>query len=158
MWQQFRLFFFFLGLHVQWMEVPRLGVESELQLQAYATATATWGPSHICGLCCSLWQPWILNILSEARDQTCILRDTSWVLNPLSHYRNSQDFWIKCKMSTCSKLIEILDSLSLGFIVLWLLNHLYMCMVCVCVMCVCLDLYHLGPQFYNVTSTVFCFW
>jgi len=36
------LFFFFLllGLHLQHMEVPRLGVESELQLLAYTTATA----------------------------------------------------------------------------------------------------------------------
>ena len=32
--------FCFLGLHPQHMEVPRLGVESELQLLAYATATA----------------------------------------------------------------------------------------------------------------------
>ena len=32
-------FCFFLGLHLQHMEVPRLGVESELQLPAYATAT-----------------------------------------------------------------------------------------------------------------------
>jgi len=30
----------FLGPHPQHMEVPRLGVESELQLTAYATATA----------------------------------------------------------------------------------------------------------------------
>ena len=29
------------------------------------------------------------NPLSEARDQACILMDTSRVLNPLSHYRNS---------------------------------------------------------------------
>ena len=28
----------FLGLHLQYMEVPRLGVESELQLMAYITA------------------------------------------------------------------------------------------------------------------------
>ena len=32
-----------------------------------------------------LWQQWILNPLSEARDWTCILLDTSWVCNPLSH-------------------------------------------------------------------------
>ena len=32
------------------MEVPRLGVESELQPLAYATATATWYLSHICNL------------------------------------------------------------------------------------------------------------
>ena len=29
---------FVLGLHLQHMEIPRLGVESELQWQAYATA------------------------------------------------------------------------------------------------------------------------
>ena len=34
-------FVLFLELHLQHMEVPRLGVESELQLPAYTTATAT---------------------------------------------------------------------------------------------------------------------
>ena len=34
-------FFFFLGLHLGRMAVPRLGVKSELQLPAYATDTAT---------------------------------------------------------------------------------------------------------------------
>ena len=34
---------FFLGPHLQYTEVPRLGVESELQLPAYTTGTATWG-------------------------------------------------------------------------------------------------------------------
>ena len=37
--------FFYLGLHLWYMEVPRLG---ELQLLAYTTATATWDPSFIC--------------------------------------------------------------------------------------------------------------
>ena len=55
------LFFFFLGLHLQYMEVPRLGVESELQLLAYDTATGAWDPSCICDLWCSLRQHWILN-------------------------------------------------------------------------------------------------
>ena len=58
------------------MEVPKPGVKSEVQLQAYATATATPDPSHICDLCCSLRQRWILNPLSEARDQTGILMET----------------------------------------------------------------------------------
>ena len=35
---------FFLGLHLWHMEVPRLGVESELQLPAYTTATAMPDP------------------------------------------------------------------------------------------------------------------
>ena len=57
-----------MGLHLQHMEVPRLEVESELQLPAYATATATWDPSHICDLCHSLQQRRILNSPNEARD------------------------------------------------------------------------------------------
>ena len=41
----FYLFIFFLlGPQVWPMEVPRLGVKSELQLLAYATATATPDP------------------------------------------------------------------------------------------------------------------
>ena len=52
------------------MEVPRLGVASELQL--LATATATPDLSHICDLIHGLWQHQILNPLSEARDRTCV--------------------------------------------------------------------------------------
>jgi len=33
--------FVFLGPHLQHMEIPRVGVKSELQLLAYTTATAT---------------------------------------------------------------------------------------------------------------------
>ena len=52
-------------------------VELELQLlPAYATATATPDPSSICDLHHSLWQHWILNPLSEARDRTSILTNT----------------------------------------------------------------------------------
>ena len=58
------------------MKVPGLGVELELQPQAYTTATVTLDPSHICDPHCSLQQQWILNSLSKARDQTCILMDT----------------------------------------------------------------------------------
>ena len=43
-------FFLFLGQHLRHMEVPRLGVESELQLPTYATVTATQDLSCICGL------------------------------------------------------------------------------------------------------------
>ena len=71
------------------MEVPRLGVKSELQLQAYTIATATWDLSHVCHLYHSSQHHWILNPLSKARHQTLILMDTSRVLNPPSHNRNS---------------------------------------------------------------------
>ena len=61
------------------MEVPRLGFESELQLPAYTTATAMLDLNHVCDLHHSSWQYWILNPLSEARDQTHILMNTSQV-------------------------------------------------------------------------------
>ena len=57
----------------------------ELQLLAYATATAMMYPSCICNPHHSLRQGWILNLLSEARDGTRILMDISWILNSLSH-------------------------------------------------------------------------
>ena len=43
----FFLSFIFLGLHLRHMEVPRLGVQSELQLPAYTTVTATPDPSCV---------------------------------------------------------------------------------------------------------------
>ena len=61
------------------MEVPRLGIESELQLPAYTTATATQYLSHVCDLHHSSQQCQILNPLSKARDQTRVLMDTSRV-------------------------------------------------------------------------------
>ena len=71
------------------MEVPRLGVESELQQPAYTTATAMRDPSCVYNLHHSSWQRWILNPLSGARDGTLVLTDASQILNSLSHNRNS---------------------------------------------------------------------
>ena len=56
-------YFCFLGPHPQRMEVPRLGVESEVQLPAYTTATATPDPEPTEGV----------------RDRTRLLMDTSCV-------------------------------------------------------------------------------
>ena len=61
-------FFFFLGLHLGHMEVPRLGVESELQLHPMLQFVAMQ----------------IINPLSEARDQNCVLMDTRQVLDSLN--------------------------------------------------------------------------
>ena len=61
------------------MEVCRLGVKLGLHLPAYATATPDL--SHICDLHHSSQQGQILNPLSGARDQTCLLMDTGWVHN-----------------------------------------------------------------------------
>ena len=80
---------FFLWLHLQQMEVHRLGVELELQLPAFTTATTTADLSCIWDLCHSVWQCWILNPLNEARDQT----HSSWklcVLNLMSYSGNSE--------------------------------------------------------------------
>ena len=55
------------------MEVPRLGVQSELQLPAYITATAMWDLSLVCLVCDlhhSSRQCQILSPLIEARDRT----------------------------------------------------------------------------------------
>ena len=57
-----------LGPYLRHMEVPRLGVQSELHLLAYTTATATWNLSCVCDLYHSPEQHQIPNPLSEARD------------------------------------------------------------------------------------------
>ena len=59
-WPHF--FSIFLGPHMGHMEVPRLGVELELQLPAYTMATATRDPSRVCDLHYSSWQRWVLNL------------------------------------------------------------------------------------------------
>ena len=69
-------FFFFLGPHVQYMEVPSLGVESELQLPAYATAPAIPAPSHVCDIHyssqkCQILNPWVRPAIKTA---------SSWIL------------------------------------------------------------------------------
>ena len=66
------------------MEVPRLGIELELQLPACATAIATQDPSQVCDLYHSSQQHQILNPLSEARDLTLNLMVTSQDLFPLA--------------------------------------------------------------------------
>ena len=46
----FLFFWSFLGLYLRHMEVLRLGVELELQLQGYATVRATGDLGHVCNL------------------------------------------------------------------------------------------------------------
>ena len=72
--------FFLMATQGIWhMKVPRLGAEWELQLLACAAATATPDLSPICDPHCCSHQCQILKPPSKARDQTCILTDTSRV-------------------------------------------------------------------------------
>ena len=73
-------------------------MESELQLLAYTTATATQYPNLICDLHCSLQQHWILNPVSEARDWTCILMDT---ISFLTHWATTGTTTLRIRASTC---------------------------------------------------------
>ena len=75
------LFFttFFLRPHPWHMEFPRLGVEWELQLLAYTTGIETPDLSLFSDLHHSSRQHQILNLLSEARDQTCVFKVASQV-------------------------------------------------------------------------------
>ena len=78
-------FFVFLGPHPQPMEVPRLGVQSELQVPAYTTATATttWDQSHVCNLHHSSRPHRILNPLSKARNWT---RNLMFLVGFVNHW------------------------------------------------------------------------
>ena len=60
--------FAFLGLHLRHTEVPRLGIELELKLLAYAIATAMQDLNPVFDLHHSSQQGQILKPLCKARD------------------------------------------------------------------------------------------
>ena len=70
------------------MEVPRLGVEPELQLTGLHHSHSNVGSKPPLRPTPQLMA--MLNPQSEVKEQTCILMDTSWVLNLQSHNGNSQ--------------------------------------------------------------------
>ena len=84
--------FCILGPHLSPMEVPRLGIKSELQLPTDTTATANPDPSCICDLHYSSQQHGSLTHWGGPGIETHILMDTSWVYNPLSHNGNSASY------------------------------------------------------------------
>ena len=99
----FSFSFFFFRADPWHMEVPRLGVKSELQLPAYATAIAMPDLSRICDLHHSSQQCQIPDPLSEARDQTSILMDASWIRfrcttmgTPSYGFRKQPPNWSSC--------------------------------------------------------------
>ena len=68
----------FLGPHLQHMEVPSIGVKSELKLPDYCSHS-NMGPEPHLWPTHSSQQRRILNPLSEARDWMRFLTDISWV-------------------------------------------------------------------------------
>ena len=90
------------GTHPHHMEVPRLGVQSELELPAYERATATSDPSHVFDLHHSSWQHRILNPLSQARHWTGNVMVPGWI-----HFH--------CSMMGAPKFLNILLFLYLYF-------------------------------------------
>ena len=82
-------FSFFLQLHLQHVEVPRLGVNMELQLPAYTTATATPDLSHICHLHHSYRNARSLTQWARPGIEPTSSLILCWVLNHLSHNGNS---------------------------------------------------------------------
>ena len=84
---------FFQGLHPRHMEVPKLGVQSELQLLAYTTATATSDMSRVCHPHHSSQQHQILSPLSKARNRTHNLIVPSQILFCCAKTRTSKSFF-----------------------------------------------------------------
>ena len=70
------------------MEVPRLVDEMQLQLTAYHSHSHAGTRPHLWPTL-KLCSNGILSPLSETRDRIYFLMFTSWILNPLSHNRNS---------------------------------------------------------------------
>lgn len=78
--------FLFLGPNLWHMDVPRLGsigAAASSLCHSHSDVGSKPHPLPTPQLTVTLY--WIPNLLSEARDLTRILRDTSWVLTPLSH-------------------------------------------------------------------------
>ena len=102
------------------MEAPRLGVQWELQLPAYTTATETQGPSHICDLHHSSGQRQILSPLREARDRTRKLMVPSWIrfhCTTTGTPRNEHFKWQKGKCKTVTVDPPYVSSMSVGIFV-----------------------------------------
>ena len=79
-------FFCFLGLHPKHMEFPRPGVELELQLPAYTTATALPDANFICDLQHSSLQCQILNWARPGIEPS-----SSWILvRFLTHWATTE--------------------------------------------------------------------
>ena len=75
------------------MEIPGLGVESELQLQAYTTAMATLDPSCVCDQHCSLHVARSLTHWTRPGIEPVSSQRQCWILNLLRHTGSSKTAW-----------------------------------------------------------------
>ena len=94
------------------MEVPRLGVQSELWPLAYTTRTPPPDPSHICELHHSSQQRWILNLVSKARDRTRILMDTNQIRSHWAMMGTLYIFLLGAELILCPETLDIWSWLS----------------------------------------------
>ena len=84
--------------YVWHMEVPGPGVESELQLQDYTTATVMWDLSCICDLAAVCGNARSLIHWVRPRIKPTFSQTLCWFLNLLSRNVNSQeDVFLKCQ-------------------------------------------------------------
>ena len=77
------LFFFFFFFFFKNCTCGTCKFPSKAAAASYTTATATPDLSHICDLCCSLWQCWIRDLLIKPRIKLASSQRQHWVLNPL---------------------------------------------------------------------------
>ena len=100
-------FFCLLWPHLFHIEVLRRGVKLQLQLLAYTTTTIMPDLSHICNLNHSSWKFWILNSLSKARYQSCILMDTSCVRY---HWTTAETLFLYMMSFAMQKILGLIRS------------------------------------------------
>ena len=92
----FALFCFCLFRALTAYRSSQAGVQIRATAAGYTIATAIPDPSHVCNLTTAHSNAGSFNPLSEAGDRTCVLMDTSWILNLMSHSGNSgKSYWIK---------------------------------------------------------------
>ena len=103
----------FVGPHMRHPEVPRPEVKWELPTGTGHPPTPQPRQICVCDLHHSSWQCQIFN-LSQARDRTHLLVDTSQVLYPLSHSENSKkrDFFSAYTFYTVLRFLNHVNSLS----------------------------------------------